>query len=374
MTNTQQVDLQVNIPAKSSLHYPIMIAPQLLTNWQSWIKDYAPSKKIIIVSDSNVANLYGNNFCKELNSAGYKCQILHFTAGEASKSATTKLELEEKMFSFGCDRHTLCIALGGGVVGDLAGFTAATYMRGMNYIQIPTSLLAMIDSSVGGKTAVNSSYGKNIIGAFWQPQAVIMDTELLKTLPREQIINGFFEAVKIFLTLNAEQFNFCCTHLDAILNLEQAPLVQVLREAVALKAHVVEIDEQEQNLRMILNFGHTVAHALEKLSDYKVLHGYAVAIGMLVEAKIAELSGLLDNSDYKLITEFLAKLGITPQLLAGYKITELISAMRGDKKNKNQQIVLVLLSGIGQVKNIDNKVAFAVDESIIEAAFLNLMT
>jgi 3-dehydroquinate synthase len=247
-------------------------------------------------------------------------------------------------------------------------------MRGMNYIQIPTSLLAMIDSSVGGKTAVNSSYGKNIIGAFWQPQAVIMDTELLKTLPREQIINGFFEAVKIFLTLNAEQFNFCCTHLDAILNLEQAPLVQVLREAVALKAHVVEIDEQEQNLRMILNFGHTVAHALEKLSDYKVLHGYAVAIGMLVEAKIAELSGLLDNSDYKLITEFLAKLGITPQLLAGYKITELISAMRGDKKNKNQQIVLVLLSGIGQVKNIDNKVAFAVDESIIEAAFLNLMT
>jgi 3-dehydroquinate synthase len=156
--------------------------------------------------------------------------------------------------------------------------------------------------------------------------------------------------------------------------LEQAPLVQVLREAVALKAHVVEIDEQEQNLRMILNFGHTVAHALEKLSDYKVLHGYAVAIGMLVEAKIAELSGLLGNSDYKLIAEFLAKLGITPQLLAGYKITELISAMRGDKKNKNQQIVLVLLSGIGQVKNIDNKVAFAVDESIIEAAFLNLMT
>lgn len=373
MANTQQINLQVNLPAKVAHYYPIVIGPKLLTNWQNWIKDYAQTKKIIIISDDNVAKLYGQAFCAELSAAGYQSQLLDFEAGEASKSASTKLGLEEKMFAFGCDRHTLCIALGGGVVGDLAGFTAATYMRGMNYIQIPTSLLAMIDSSVGGKTAVNTSYGKNIIGTFWQPRAVIMDTELLETLPREQVINGFFEAIKIFLTLNAEQFNFCCANLTAILNLEHAPLVQMISEAVALKAHVVEVDEQEQNLRMILNFGHTVAHAIEKLSSYKVLHGYAVGIGMLVEAKIAEISGLLTSADYKKVAAFLAELEITPKLLAGYQVSELISAMRGDKKNKNQQIVLVLLSGIGQVKNIDNKVAFAVDESIIEAAFNTLL-
>lgn len=373
MANTQQINLQVNLPAKVAHYYPIVIEPKLLTNWQNWIKDYAQTKKVIIISDDNVAKLYGKAFCAELSAAGYQCQLLDFEAGEASKSASTKLELEEKMFAFGCDRHTLCVALGGGVVGDLAGFTAATYMRGMNYIQIPTSLLAMIDSSVGGKTAVNTSYGKNIIGAFWQPRAVIMDTELLKTLPREQVINGFFEAIKIFLTLNAEQFNFCCANLTAILNLEHTPLVQMISEAVALKAHVVEVDEQEQNLRMILNFGHTVAHAIEKLSNYKVLHGYAVGIGMLVEAKIAEISGLLTSADYKKVAAFLAELEITPKLLDGYQVSELISAMRGDKKNKNQQIVLVLLSGIGQVKNIDNKVAFSVDEQVIEAAFNTLI-
>lgn len=360
--------LQVNIPAKPTKSYPIIIAAGLLKNWQEWIAGYCHSGKIIIITDDMVAALYGETLCENLQTCGYRTELIIFPHGEASKSALTKMDVEDKMFAFGCDRHTLCIALGGGVVGDLAGFTAATYMRGINFIQVPTSMLAMIDSSVGGKVAVNTSYGKNNIGAFWQPQAVIMDTSLLKSLPREQIINGLFEAVKIFLTCDREYFQFCADYLGAILDLEENALIKVLSRAVALKAHVVEIDEQEQNLRMILNYGHTIAHALEKLSNYNIIHGFAVGIGMLVEAKIANLSGLLDSTGYEQIKNLLERLQIDLSWLRRFADEDILTAMRGDKKNINQEIVMVLLTGIGQVKNINNKVAFPVDEDIIREA------
>ena len=362
------INLKISIPAKPSYGYPIILGTELFTNWSNWIEEYAPHKKIIIISDSNVTNLYGAKFAEQLTENGYKVKLLSFLAGELSKNIQTKLALEEQMFEFGVDRHTLCIALGGGVVGDLAGFTAATYMRGINFIQIPTSLLAMIDSSVGGKTAVNTSYGKNIIGAFWQPKAVIMDTQLLHTLPAEHINNGLFEAIKIFLTCDLEYFNYCVSYQTELLSLAQQPLVKMIQRAVALKAHVVEVDEFEQNLRMILNFGHTVGHALEKLSHYELLHGFGVALGMIVEAKIAVILGLLAEKDYLTIKQFLSNLGANSQALNQYTVDEIITAMRGDKKNINQQIKLVLLTGIGQVKNIDNQVAFAVDEQIIYQA------
>lgn len=367
------ISLQVNIPAKQSYSYPITIKSGLLNEWQDWLPSYAQSRKVVIISDSTVAQLYAEDFCTQLIAAGYSAKLFDFPAGEHSKSVATKLRLEEQMFEFGCDRHTLCIAFGGGVVGDLAGFVAATFMRGMNFIQIPTSLLAMIDSSVGGKTAVNTSYGKNIIGAFWQPQAVFMDIALLHTLPQEHIVNGFFEAVKVFLTLDRESFEFCQQNIDKILQLDAEDLTPVIEKAVKLKAHVVEIDEYERNLRMILNYGHTVAHAIEKLSNYQVLHGYAVALGMLVEARIAQLCGLLNDENYQIVATFLQKLNITPLMLDGYNIDEIICAMRGDKKNTNQKIKLVLLTGIGQVKNEANQVAFDIDESIIANALTILM-
>lgn len=367
------ISLQVNIPSRQSYSYPIMIESGLLNNWQQWLPQYAQSRKVVIISDSVVAKLYAHDFCRQLLANGYSAQVFDFPAGEQSKSVATKLVLEEQMFAFGCDRHTLCIAFGGGVVGDLAGFVAATYMRGMNFIQIPTSLLAMIDSSVGGKTAVNTSYGKNIIGTFWQPQSVFMDIDVLKTLPKEHIVNGFFEAVKIFLTLDKDNFIFCQQNLDNILNLETQSLIHVIEQAVKLKAYVVEVDEFERNLRMILNYGHTVAHAIEKLSNYQVLHGYAVALGMLVEAKIAQQLGFLSSDDYQIINRFLQQLNVTPESLNNYNLNELIIAMRGDKKNTNQKIKLVLLTGIGSVKNETNQVAFAVDENIIYDALASLM-
>lgn len=361
--------LQVNIPAKPAQEYPILINSGLLKNWNSWLPKYLKSNKIVIISDDKVKPLYADKLSEELNSDGYQAKLITFPNGEHSKSIITKLKLEEEMFSFGCDRHTLCLALGGGVVGDLTGFTAATYMRGIDYVQIPTSLLAMIDSSVGGKTGINNAYGKNNIGAFYQPKAVIMDTSLLSSLPREHIVNGFLEAIKIFATLDTDSYEYCCNNLESILNLEIAPIKHVIEKAVALKAQVVEIDEHEVNLRMILNFGHSVGHAIEKLSNYEVLHGYAVGIGMLVEAKVAQLSGTLSVSDFLQLTDLLSKLGITKNLITNYEASEVIRAMRGDKKNINQQISLILLSGIGSTKNIANKVSFPVEESLIIEAF-----
>lgn len=364
--------LSVNIPSKSSSQYPIFIGQRIVDEMHVFLSQNLNSRKIVIVSDDIVAKLYANHLINYLKTYDYDVKLITFEHGEANKSATTKLYIEEEMFKLSCDRSTLCLALGGGVVGDIVGFTAATYMRGISYIQVPTSLLAMIDSSVGGKTAVNTSYGKNIIGAFWQPKAVFMDLEFLKSLPKEQVVNGFFEAVKIFLTLDKDYFQICNSNLDSILSLDDELLISIINKAVALKAYVVETDEQELNLRMILNFGHTFGHALEKLSNYELLHGFGVGYGMLAEAKISQLMGLLRDEDYEFIQTFLIKLGIKSDYFASLDVQEVINNMRGDKKNTNQEIKLVLLTAIGEVKNINNQVAFVVSEEVIADALVAL--
>lgn len=364
--------LSVNIPSKFSSQYPIYIGQQIIDEIHIFLNQNLNVRKIVIISDDIVTKLYAKDFINYLRSYDYDVNLITFEHGETNKSASTKLYIEEEMFKLNCDRSTLCLALGGGVVGDIVGFTAATYMRGLNYIQVPTSLLAMIDSSVGGKTAVNTSYGKNIIGAFWQPKAVFMDLKFLKSLPKEQIVNGFFEAVKIFLTLDKDYFKICHTNLDSILDLNDEHLIPIVTKAVELKAYVVETDEQERNLRMILNFGHTVGHALEKLSSYELLHGFGVGYGMLAEAKISQLMGLLRDEDYDLIEIFLSKLGIKNGYFSSLSVDEVINNMRGDKKNTNQEIKLVLLTAVGQVKNINNQVAFVVSEEVIADALIAL--
>lgn len=364
--------VSVHIPERQAKSYPIYIEQDIISKISQVIEKHASTTKCLIISDSIVSKTYGEKLKDNLLAAGYQVKLITFPAGETNKSAITKLQIEEEMFAFGCDRNTVCIALGGGVVGDMVGFTAATYMRGIRYIQVPTSLLAMIDSSVGGKTAINTSYGKNIIGAFWQPVAVVMDTDLLQSLPREHIINGFFEAIKIFLTLDKDHVLYSERNLESIISLDKLYLLPVLKRAVELKAHVVEVDEHERNLRMILNFGHTVGHALEKLSNYEVLHGYCIAYGMLAEAKIAVLLELLSVDDYNYIASLLARLGVDQHYFANLDVDTIIKYMRGDKKNTDLKIKLVLLNGIGSVKNIDNQVAFFVEEETIRAALIEL--
>lgn len=365
--------LTVQIPQKDRYSYPILIEQGLLKNSKLWLSLFKGHSHIVIITDNQVRKRYGNALAQYLMSLGYPTQLLSFPAGEKSKQQKTKQFLEEKMLRARCDRNTLCLALGGGVVGDLAGFLAATYMRGIAYVQIPTTLLAMVDSSVGGKTAIDTAFGKNLIGAFWQPKVVIADLNCLESLSKRQLINGVVEAIKMFLTSDVKSLHYAIQNLDSILACDQAILKNLIYRAVAIKAEVVEKDEKEGNLRMVLNFGHTIGHAIEQLSDYKILHGYAVAYGILVEAKISEMLGFLSHKEYLVIQEIFAKLGIVGSALKKMSVDHIIKATQSDKKSKAGQAYYVLLSGLGKIYEANNSIAHPVTNTLVKQAFLNIL-
>jgi 3-dehydroquinate synthase len=358
--------ISVELPARNAYNYPIYIGQNLLNEYTQWLVPLAASKKIVIITDEVVCKLHARNFAAILEENGYDVLLLGFAPGEESKSYEKFIYLLDEMLKHKCDRYSLCVAFGGGVVGDITGFVSASFMRGIRYIQIPTTVLSMIDSSVGGKTAINSVHGKNLIGAFYQPNAVIMDINLIDSLPQDQLINGLIEAIKIFLTSDKKHFDYTLANLDDIINKDYTKLTNVIQRAVELKADVVAKDEKEENLRMILNCGHTVGHAIEKLSEYKTAHGYAVALGILVEAKISFLSGLLNHEEYVLIEQIMSKLDITAQDLKQFKAEDIVAATLIDKKNKAGNIYMVLLAEIGRVSETsDGKVATIVSPEII---------
>lgn len=362
--------LSVKIPKKKSVSYPILIGNRLLKNPKTWLPHATTYDDIVIITDSHVKKLYGKTLLQSLLDHGYPAQLLSFPAGEKSKHQETKQLLEEKMYQADCHRNTLCIALGGGVVGDLGGFVAATYMRGIPYIQIPTTLLAMVDSSVGGKTAIDTAFGKNMIGAFWQPRAVIADIDCLKSLPKKQRINGFVEAIKMFLTHHAPSFRYAELHLKEILANEDDVLSKVIYRAISIKTKVVQKDEKEDHMRMVLNFGHTMGHAIETYSNYEILHGYAVAYGILVEAKISEILGFLSAENFARIQQIFSKLGIVGQSLKEMDVRDLIQKTKSDKKVKAGKTRYVLLKNIGQIHQKDNDYAHPVADEIVRQAFL----
>lgn len=359
----------VQLPSSGKANYHINIGDGVLSSWQLSLVKHCQSKQVVIITDETVESLYAKQFSEKLKSNGYKTLILSIKPGEESKVASTKEFLELEMLKANFDRHTLLIAFGGGVVGDLSGFVAATYMRGIKYIQIPTTLLSMIDSSVGGKTSINTPYGKNLIGAFWQPKEVIMDLNMLNSLPKVQIINGIVEALKIYLTSDAKSFAYASLNLNKVLRRDYSKLQLLIRRAVRLKVAVVRADEREENLRMILNFGHTIGHAIEKLSNYQILHGYAVGLGILVESKISQLMGILSDTNYDLIASVFARIGISKDMLSPFESEDIIMASVGDKKNKGGKIYCVLLKDIGEVYTKNDKYATAIDEEYIHKAF-----
>lgn len=362
-----KTSMNVCIPASIASSYPIWIGSKLLENISSWMPHGKSS--VVIITDNWVKKHYAYLLKKSFNQSGYKTLLLSFPAGECSKNSRTKSELEEKMLVHGCDRDTFILAMGGGVVGDLAGFIAATYMRGIDYIQIPTTLLAMLDSSVGGKTGIDTPQGKNLIGAFWQPKAVISDIDCLRTLPKKQLINGLIEAVKIFLTSNADSLHDLEQNLSSIFNLEETVLIRLIQQAVQIKADIVKRDERESNQRVILNFGHTIGHALEQLTDYHLLHGYAVALGLLVETKIAQLMGLLQENHYQYIKNLLLHLNISTHDLKEFDVDEIIKTTQLDKKKRAGRVRYVLLNGLGTVYEVNNQFAHPVSDEIVKKAF-----
>jgi 3-dehydroquinate synthase len=308
-----------------------------------------------------------------LRASNLKAILLPIPAGESSKSQKHKTELEQAMLKADADRRSVVLALGGGVVGDIAGFVAATYMRGIPYIQLPTTLLAMVDSSIGGKTGIDTRQGKNLIGAFHQPSAVLADVNVLKNLPDAEIRNGLIEAAKMYITSDAESFTFLERNLDKALARDLRVLSEVISRAVSIKAGVVERDEREGGERTVLNFGHTIGHALEKLSDYALPHGQAVAVGIAVETELAYNLGRLSKKDLSAIQTILKKLQAPISVLEKFSLAEIVKATKGDKKSIGGQTRCVILKEIGKVEENEGRFVEIVSDSELKKAIFSVI-
>lgn len=316
--------------------------------------------RYMIVTDSNVRKLYGKDLKKSLREQGLEAELLEFPAGEQSKIPEAAIYLGRELARKEFDRDSTVLALGGGVVGDLAGYVASFFMRGIEYIQVPTTLLAQVDSSIGGKTGVNIPEGKNLFGSFYQPKAVITDVETLKTLPEQEIRNGLAEIIKYGMIRDAELFRF----LEENHFLRDTEFfTRVVKRACEIKGEIIEKDEEEGELRKILNYGHTIGHAIETAGDYGIPHGEAVGLGMVYEGRISMRLGLLDNISLDRQNKLIKEAGL-PVKYEG-NTDKLIEIMKKDKKSKEGKLYFVLPTSIGTVKEEDGKIAFSVEETLV---------
>lgn len=329
--------------------YLIHIGGGLLGRIPSLLDGVDPDAMTVLVTDTKVNSLYGRELSRKLLSAGRSSHTIELPPGEQTKTLSWAGTLYDRLVDVHADRTTLLLALGGGVIGDLTGFVAATFMRGIPYVQIPTTLLSQVDSSVGGKTAVNHPKGKNIIGAFYQPRAVYIDTEALNSLPKREFIAGLAEVVKYGVISEADFFSYISENLPAILSMEPEVLTYLIERSCTIKARVVAEDEREDGVRAILNFGHTLGHAVESLSGYGVLmHGEAVSIGMAYAARLSREMGLCPRADTEQLVSLLNALGL-PTELPELDPGEIIRAMARDKKAVRGMNRMVLMERIGKV-------------------------
>jgi len=309
-------------------------------------------RKTAVVTNPTVNKLYGQRVLKTLTAADFRAMPVEVPDGEQYKTLDWANAVFTALLINTFDRRSPLVALGGGVIGDLTGFAASCYMRGMPFVQVPTTLLAMVDSSVGGKTGVNHPMGKNMIGAFYQPKLVLMDLDTLKTLPKEEFLAGMAEVIKYGVIWDRELFDFLGKNREKILAQEHGPLGHIIRRSCEIKADVVSKDEREGGLRAILNFGHTLGHAVETLSNYMVRHGEAVAIGMVYAAKLAHRMGQCDAKVPDRAEKMISDYGL-PVSLSVLKrrpsVTELMGAIQVDKKAEGGKVRMVLPKKIGEV-------------------------
>ena len=318
--------------------------------------------KIFVVTTSDVWAYHGAQVEQALQGTSYS--VLYFPGGESRKRMAEVEALAEQMIEAGGDRSSLVIAFGGGIVGDLAGFLAAIFMRGIPVIQIPTTLLAQVDAAVGGKTGANLVSGKNLIGSFHQPLVVLIDPDVLKTLPEREYRAGLYEIIKCGVIRDAELFHTLDRDVTKVLAQDAALVEHVIAAAVRIKAEVVTADEREGDLRRILNFGHTVGHALEAETHYnQFLHGEAVAFGMRAATRLAERTGCLNSSDAASIERVVERYGPIPAL-DGIAAENLVARLRSDKKTVQGKVHFVLPVRIGEVKivtGVDDRVVLSAD-------------
>ncbi len=348
-------EVTVNLGPRS---YPILIGPGLLHE-SGVVANWLPGKQALVVTNTTIAPLYLSRVQAGLS--GYDTHSLVLPDGEQFKTLALMNQIVTELLRLRFSRDACIIALGGGVIGDVAGFAAACYQRGIAFIQIPTTLLAQVDSAVGGKTAVNHELGKNMIGAFHQPRAVISDTEVLKTLPRRELCAGLAEVIKYGLIRDAEFFQWLEQNLDLLLALEADALEYAIQRSCAIKARIVAEDETETGVRALLNFGHTFGHAMETALGYRVwLHGEAVAAGMAVAADLSARLGRIDANAVERINKLLLHSGLPTSLVPGLSAQRIRDLMGVDKKSKSGRLRLILLDGIGSAS-----IAQDVDEGLL---------
>ncbi len=331
--------------------YNIMIGSGILKDIGKMLEKFEFSRKIALISNPTVYKLYGKTVSDAIKESGYDLIEVIIPDGEEYKSLAYTEKIYEALLKARLDRKSALIALGGGVIGDITGFAASTYMRGIDFIQAPTTLLAQVDSSVGGKTGVNHPLGKNMIGAFWQPRLVWVDTATLETLPQREFLSGLGEVIKYGAIWDEEFFAYLETNRDKILKLEPFAMTHIIRRSCEIKSEVVSRDERESGLRAILNYGHTIGHAIETITGYtKYLHGEAVTIGMYMEAKLSQQLGFIDNKEVLRIKALIDSYGLPSEMPGEIQINDLMESMQIDKKTVAGKMHFVLPEKVGSVR------------------------
>ncbi len=361
---SQPKTVQVELAGRG---YDILVGSGLLKRAADYIVPKLASKKAIIVTDAHVGTIYGSQLKANLRTADITCEILTIPAGEGSKNFATFEWLMNQLLALKVDRKTTIIALGGGVVGDLAGFAASVLLRGVPFIQIPTSLLAQVDSSVGGKTAINASVGKNLIGSFYQPQLVLADSDVLKTLPPRELKAGYAEVIKYGLIMSPEFYEDCLSDGAKIIAGDEEAQQYAVLASCQFKAEIVKMDEREKDdLRALLNFGHTFGHALEAETGFSetLLHGEAVAIGMVMACRLSHRMGLIGADVETQLAAHFKALGMMahPNDVKGQRwaVDAIASHFADDKKAEGGKLTFVVLNEIGRAvvaKNVDAALA-----------------
>jgi 3-dehydroquinate synthase len=346
MASVAEQIVPVNLGERS---YDIVLHPGLLATVGDRLSSLTASPKIGVVTDKHVASRYLQGVLRSLCKVGYDPTPIILPPGERTKTIGTIAKILDVLARHKFERQSMLLALGGGVIGDVTGFAAAIYQRGIPFVQVPTTLVAQVDSSVGGKTGVDHRLGKNLIGAFYQPLAVLIDPLTLRTLPRREWIAGLAEVIKYGIIADEEFFAFLEQEITALLKLREAPVLYAIKRSCELKAQVVGADERESDRRRILNYGHTVGHALESLSGYRgLIHGEAVGIGLVQEADLACYMGLCGREVVERIRSLVQHAGLSDQV-SHPSFTSLWGAMQHDKKVVGGQVVGVWPVRIGEV-------------------------
>lgn len=365
MREVMSQKLTCKIPISSD-HYEIEIGSGLLDFPTRYLNSTA--SRFAIITDDKIARLYGEQLHNSLSSLSLEAYLFSFPNGEQHKTRATKELMENQLFEKGLGRDTCILALGGGVVTDLAGYLAATYCRGVPLVMIPTSLLGMVDASIGGKTGVNTPYGKNLLGCIYQPKKVIIDLATLKSLPKKELVNGVVEMIKHGLIADCELFENLETHSDQLLALDSTLLQKTIFESCRIKKDIVEQDEKERGKRFLLNFGHTIGHALECLTHYSLSHGEAVAIGLLVESHLSLKLGALDQNSFDRIKTLLLQYGLPLQLPISFAVETVLDAMALDKKSLRGRPRFVVIDAIGAPRAYGSNYCTHIEESFIKSA------